>query len=86
MVLLPAWLAWIVQLPAAVNVAVVPETVHTLVVCEVKLTVNPDVAVAESVSGIPTTWVPGLGKVMFCERSPVPDRLVEREEFAHGPL
>jgi hypothetical protein len=45
----------------------VPETVQILVVVEVKLTVRPDVAVAESDSGVPTVCVPGLAKVMVCE-------------------
>ena len=55
-----------VQVPAAINVAVVPETVQTLVVAEVKVTVRPELAVAESVSGVPTVCGPGLAKVMVC--------------------
>ena len=63
---MPACVAWMVQVPEAMNVAVVPETVQTLVVVEVKLTVRPELAVAESVSGVPTVWAPGLAKVMVC--------------------
>ena len=37
-----------------------------LVVCEAKLTVNPELAVATSVSGVPTVCVPGLLKVIVC--------------------
>ena len=48
------------------NVAVVPETVQMLVVVEVKVTARPELAVAESVSGVPTVCVPGLAKVMVC--------------------
>src|SRR5271157_2790819 len=65
-VLLPACVAWIVQAPATMNVAVVPLTVQTLVVVEAKDTVRPELAVAESVSGFPTVCVPGLAKVMVC--------------------
>src|SRR5271157_1206333 len=65
-VLLPACVAWIVQAPAAMNVAVVPLTVQMLVVVEAKATVGPELAVAESVSGFPTVCVPGLAKVMVC--------------------
>ena len=63
---LPAWLASMVQVPEAMNVAVVPETVQTLVVIEVNPTARPDVAVAKSVSGVPTVCVPGLEKAMVC--------------------
>ena len=48
------------------NVAVVPETVQMLVMVEVKLTPRPELAVAESVSGVPTVCVPGFAKVMVC--------------------
>jgi len=53
---LPPCDALIVQVPAATKVAVVPETVQMLVVVEAKLTVRPEVAVAERVSGVPTVW------------------------------
>ena len=49
------------------KVAVVPLTVQTLVVCEVKLTGNPELAVATSVSGVPTVCAPGLAKVIVCD-------------------
>ena len=48
---LPAWVAWMVQVPAATSVTVVPETPHTFVVCELKLTVKPEEAVALTVNG-----------------------------------
>src|ERR1035438_6110141 len=48
---LPACVAWIVQVPAATSVTVVPETPHTFVVCELKLTVKPEEAVALTVNG-----------------------------------
>ena len=38
-----------------------------LVVFDVKLTASPELAVAESVSGVPTVCVPGLGKLMVCD-------------------
>ena len=55
--------------PEAANVAVVPLTVQTLVVCEAKETVNPELAVATNVNGVPTVCVPGLLNVIVCVRS-----------------
>ena len=57
-----------VQVPVVTMVAVVPLTVQTLVVCELKATVKPEVEVATSVNGVPMVCVPGLLKVMvwFC--------------------
>jgi hypothetical protein len=68
-VLLPDWLAWIVQVPEAINVAVVPERVQTLVVVEVKVTAKPELAVAVSVSGYPTVCVVGALKLIVCDVS-----------------
>ena len=48
---LPAWLALIVQVPTVTKVTVVPETVQMLVVAEVKVTVRPEEAVALTVTG-----------------------------------
>jgi hypothetical protein len=45
---------------------VVPLTVQTLVVVEAKDTVRPELAVAESVNGLPTVCTPGLLKVIVC--------------------
>ena len=64
--LLPAWFASMVQVPELRNVTVAPETVHTLGVVEVNVTVRPLVDVAESVTGVPAVWVPGLAKVIVC--------------------
>jgi hypothetical protein len=55
-----------VQVPAAVNVAVVLVTAQIAVVVDVKDTAKPELAVAERVSGVPTVCVPGLAKVMVC--------------------
>lgn len=44
----------------------VPETIQTEVVVEVKLTARLELAVAASVSGVPAVCVPGLAKVMVC--------------------
>jgi hypothetical protein len=65
-VALPACVASMVQVPGETKVAVVPETVQTLVVVEAKLTANPEEAVATRVSVVPTVWAPGLAKVMVC--------------------
>jgi hypothetical protein len=40
-----------VQVPTATSVTVVPDTVHTAVVVDAKLTANPDDAVALTVNG-----------------------------------
>jgi hypothetical protein len=65
-VLLPACVAWIVQVPAVTNVAVAPLTVHTLAVVEANETGKPDVAVALNVNGVPTVCVNGWVKVIVC--------------------
>ena len=49
--LLPAWVAWMVQAPAAISVTVAPETVQTGAVVEAKLTARPEEAVALTVNG-----------------------------------
>jgi hypothetical protein len=65
-VVLPGWLASIVQVPLATNVAVVPLTVQMVLVIEVKVTARLELAVAKSVSGVPTVCA-GIGlKVMVC--------------------
>ncbi len=43
-----------------------PETVHTLVVEEVKVTGRPELAVALKLSGVPTVWEAIALKVMVC--------------------
>jgi hypothetical protein len=40
-----------VHVPTAASVTVVPDTVHTDVVCEAKLTASPELAVALTVKG-----------------------------------
>lgn len=54
------------HIPDVRNVTVVPETVHTLVVFDAKLTASPEEAVAESVSGVPTVCAAGVVNVMLC--------------------
>jgi hypothetical protein len=51
--------------PAAIKLAVVPETVQTADVVEAKLTVRPELAVAESVSCVPAGCVEIVPKVMI---------------------
>ncbi len=53
-------------MPAALNEAVVPETVQTDVVVEAKLTAKPELAVAESVSDVPAAWAGMAPKLMVC--------------------
>ena len=64
--MLPGCVAWIVHVPEAINVAVVPLTVQMLVVCEANETASPELAVATNVSGVPTVCAPGLLKVIVC--------------------
>jgi hypothetical protein len=40
-----------VQVPVAISVTVAPDTLHTEVVSDVKLTVNPELAVALNLNG-----------------------------------
>ena len=47
----PAWLATRVQVPVIRRVRMLPETVQTFVVLEVKVTANPLLAVAINVYG-----------------------------------
>ena len=53
------------QLPCSINVALLPDTVQTAVVVEVKLTAKPELADALSVSVFPTVWVGIALKVML---------------------
>jgi hypothetical protein len=62
---LPAWVAWIVQVPTATNVTVPAETVHTRVFCELKPTLSPELAVALTANGaVPKAWFPSAPNVM----------------------
>ena len=63
---MPGCIAVMPHVPAARNVAVVPDTVHTAVVDEPKVTANPELALADNASGVPTVWVPGATNVMVC--------------------
>jgi hypothetical protein len=74
---LPACVACMVQVPEVIKVAVVLETVQTLEVVEAKLTARPELAEAESVSGVPTVCAAGAVKVMVCAVRLVPPPLVE---------
>jgi hypothetical protein len=68
---LPPWLALMLHVPVLMRVTLVPETVHTAVVVEVKATVREEDAVALTVKGVwsrlrsasPASvivWLPGL--------------------------
>jgi hypothetical protein len=57
-------------------VAVVPETVQTEEVVDAKVTPKPELAVAESVSGVPTVCVEIVLKVMVCD-SPLTEKFCE---------
>jgi hypothetical protein len=61
---LPGWLAWMVQGPAAINVTVVPDTVHAGAVAA-KITAKPEVAVPLTANGAePKGWLASGAKVM----------------------
>ena len=63
----PDWSAAIVHVPAATRVTVVPDTVQTGVVADVKVTVSPDVAVAVTVNGgSPKALVASAPNEMVC--------------------
>jgi hypothetical protein len=57
---LPAWLALMVQVPAATPVTVEPLTLQTAGVVELNVTARPEVAVALAVVVPPTARVAGL--------------------------
>jgi len=63
---LPPCVAWMLQVPVASNVTVDPDTMQTEgVVCESKLTVRPDVAVALTMNvPDPSTLFESAPKVM----------------------
>ena len=62
---MPACVAWMVQVPTEASVTVFPDTVQKLVVVDVKLTGNPEVAVALTVNGAePSAWFESAPKVM----------------------
>ena len=65
---MPAWFAAITQVPAVTPVTLVPLTVQTFVVVELKVTVNPEVAVALTVVLPFTDNVVGLNTIapMVC--------------------
>ena len=54
------------HIPGERNVAVVPTTVQMPVVSEANVTVKPELAVADSVRGVPTVCVIGLLNVIVC--------------------
>ncbi|CAK0780915.1 hypothetical protein CCP3SC15_830002 [Gammaproteobacteria bacterium] len=60
----PAWLAAIVQVPAATPVTVLALTVHIFVVVELKVTARLDVAVALTVVVPPTVNVAGKKEIV----------------------
>lgn len=54
-----------VQVPTAITVTVAPETLHTGVVCELKLTARPELAVAVTMNGaLPQGCFESAPKVM----------------------
>lgn len=60
----PDWLAVIVHVPASNMVAVVPDTEQIVGVDDEKLTVKPELAVAERVTVALPVCVPGLLKLI----------------------
>jgi hypothetical protein len=66
-VVLPACVAWMVQVPTATRVTVETETVQMLDVSEAKLTGRPEEALAETVNGaLPSVLFESVPKVMVC--------------------
>ena len=59
---LPAWLAVMEHWPAASSVTVEPLTVQIAPVVEAYVTARPEVAVADRITGVPSTRAPGLAK------------------------
>ena len=64
---MPGWIAVMEQVPPATIVTVVPVTVQTDVVVELKLTVKPELAVALIVNGaVPAGTFDSVLKVIVC--------------------
>ncbi len=63
----PGCEAVIVQVPSATNVALVPDTVHTLAVDEAKLTAKAELVVALKVNGVPTVCAAIAANVIVCD-------------------
>jgi hypothetical protein len=64
---LPAWLAAIEHVPTATIVTVLPDTVQTDAVVEVKLTGKPELAVAVMANGAtPSVTLPNAANVIAC--------------------
>jgi hypothetical protein len=64
---LPAWLAVMEHAPIAKMLTVLPDTVQTSGVVEAKLTVSPEVAVAEIANGAaPKLTLLSAGNVIVC--------------------
>jgi hypothetical protein len=57
------------QVPLESRVAVVPETVQAVGVIEANVTANPELAVADSVTGVPYVCVGIAGNVIVCVAS-----------------
>jgi hypothetical protein len=55
-----------VQVPGVTKVAVVPLIVQTPVASEANVTVRPELALADSVRGVPTVCVAGALNVIVC--------------------
>ena len=63
---LPAWLARTVHMPVATAVAIVPLTLHVLVVRLTKVIGNPDDVLAISAKGVvETACAPGFAKLIL---------------------
>ena len=66
---LPPWSAAMVQLPTLTAVTVLPATVHTVGVVELKVTASAEVAVAETVPvRAPEVMFGAAPKLMVCAK------------------
>ena len=63
---LPGCEAITMQVPGAMRVRVLPDTVQAEELIDSNCTVKPEVAVAASAAVVPALWFPGEAKVMDC--------------------
>ena len=56
-----------VQVPELINTRLPSDTIQTVDVDELKDTVNPEVAVATKLPGLPMVCVPGFVKLIVCD-------------------
>src|ERR1035438_9478603 len=82
--LLPACVAWIVQVPTETRVTVAPDTAHSAGVVDAKLTARPDDALALTVNGVPAAQLLLPACVAWIVQVPTETRVTVAPDTAHS--